>query len=168
VSFPAPLENVTVYHLGHPEPVTIPRFIKGVKVVTLKGGLTEPFLNRLAVGIARMRLTNTKRKKDVVGGIIKATLPALEKLGKPGIPISGMRVDVKGLYKGKPRHMVYKAANHMNNLTGVPLAVGALMLGRGQIKRKGVFAPEAEGAVDPDLFLTELAERGVFVSEQEL
>ncbi|MCL4515091.1 MAG: saccharopine dehydrogenase NADP-binding domain-containing protein [Firmicutes bacterium] len=168
VSFPAPIENVNVCHLGHPEPVTIPRFIKGLKVVTLKGGLTEPLLNKLAIAIARMRLTNTRRKKDAVGRIIKTALPVLEKLGKPGIPISGLRVDVRGLYKGKPRHLVYKAANHMNNLTGVPLAVGALMLGRGQIQRKGVFAPEAEGAVDPALFFAELAERGVFVSEQEL
>lgn len=53
----------------------------------------------------------------------------------------------------------------MEALTGVSLAIGALMLGRGQIARKGVFAPEADGAIAPEAFLAELAARGVKVEE---
>ena len=37
VSFPEPLENVTFYDIGHPEPITIPRYLKGVRTVTNKG-----------------------------------------------------------------------------------------------------------------------------------
>ncbi|KKM10783.1 saccharopine dehydrogenase [Clostridiales bacterium PH28_bin88] len=163
VEFIEPLGRVSMFHLGHPEPVTLPRYIPGVKTVTLKGGLTEEFLNSLAVAIARLRLTNTRRKKQVVGKIIKTILPALEKVGKPGVPISGIRVDIKGERAGQSQHLVYQAADHMNNLTGVPLAIGALMLGRGQIRRAGVFAPEAPGAVDPDAFIAALAERNINV-----
>ena len=56
---------------------------------------------------------------------------------------------------------MYQAADHMDNLTGVPLAIGALMMGKGEITRKGVFAPEA--AVDPDRFIDELAQRNIKV-----
>jgi saccharopine dehydrogenase-like NADP-dependent oxidoreductase len=51
----------------------------------------------------------------------------------------------------------------MNNITGLPLAIGALMMGQGKIKAKGVQAPE--GCVDPGLFLSELGKRGVKVYE---
>lgn len=51
----------------------------------------------------------------------------------------------------------------MADLTALPLSVAALMLGRGQIKRTGVFAPEAEDGIDPDLFLSELIRRGISV-----
>ena len=31
VAFPAPLGKITVFHLGHPEPVTLPRYLPGVR-----------------------------------------------------------------------------------------------------------------------------------------
>lgn len=143
--------------------VTLPRYIPGVKTVTLKGGLTEEFLNSLAIAIARLRLTDTPGKKQAIGKIIKGILPWLEKIGKPGVPMSGIRVDIKGMKGGKPQHLVYQAADHMSNLTGVPLAIGVMMMGQGQIERTGVFAPEADGAVDPDAFSAALAQRNIGV-----
>lgn len=163
VDFLTPLGKVSVFHLGHPEPVTLPRYIPGVKTVTLKGGLTEEFLNSLAIAIARLRLTDTPGKKQAIGKIIKGILPWLEKIGKPGVPMSGIRVDIKGMKGGKPQHLVYQAADHMSNLTGVPLAIGVMMMGQGQIERTGVFAPEADGAVDPDAFSAALAQRNIGV-----
>ncbi len=170
VEFPEPLGRVATFHLGHPEPLTLSRYIPGVRRVTLKGGLTEDFLNSLAILMARLRMTNTKRKKYILGKAIKPLLPVLEKVGKPGVPMSGIRVDVKGWRGGKYVQLTYRAADHMNNLTGVPLAIGTLMMGRGEIRRTGVFAPEAPGAVDPDTFLAELAKRGTKYdfSEKEL
>lgn len=170
VEFPEPLGKVATFHLGHPEPLTLPRYIDGVQRVTLKGGLTEAFLNSLAIMLARLRMTNTPRKKYVLGKVVKPLLPVLEKVGKPGVAMSGIRVDVKGWRGGKRVQLTYRAADHMNNLTGVPLAIGALMMGRGQIERTGAFAPEAPGAVNPEIFLDELAKRGTRYdfSEREL
>ncbi len=45
--------------------------------------------------------------------------------------------------------------SNMGALTGVPLAVGLSLLHGGKISRRGVFAPE--GAINPDIFFTELA-----------
>lgn len=162
VLFPEPMGEIYVYHLGHPEPVTIPRFIPA-KTVTLKGGLMEQELNEVAIALAKLRLTSTVGRKDYVGKLIKFLAPVLYKLGQPEYPVSAIRVDVTGTKKGKRRHFTYGAADHMNNLTGVPLAIGALMLGRGEIEEKGVQAPE--NCIEPDRFFAELAARDVKVYE---
>ncbi|MFY9312391.1 MAG: saccharopine dehydrogenase C-terminal domain-containing protein, partial [Tepidanaerobacteraceae bacterium] len=161
VEFIEPVGFVDMYHLGHPEPVTLPLYIPNVKTVTLKGGLKESYLNQLAIAVARLGLTNTAGKKQALGKLLKALLPVLEKIQRPAVPMSGIRVDIKGYLQGKKQHLVYQAADHMDNLTGVPLAIGALMMGKGEISRKGVFAPEA--AVDPDRFIDELAQRNIKV-----
>lgn len=163
VTFPDPIGAVPVYHVGHPEPVTIPRFIPGLQEVSLRGGLTEGFLNWLAVTVARLGLTATPARKDALGRVIKPLLPLLEKLGRPARPLSAIHVEVRGEKDGRPARVELAAADRMMNLTGVPLAIGTLMVGRGQIRRPGVIAPEAEGAVPPDLFLEELAARGITV-----
>lgn len=161
VKFLEPIGVVDMYHLGHPEPVTLPIYIPGVKKVTLKGGLSEGLLNKLAIVVARLGLTNTPNKKQAIGNIMKKALPVLEHFGKPAIPMSGIRVDVKGYRNGKKQHIVHQAADHMDNLTGVPMAIGVLMMGQGQITRKGVFAPEV--AIDPNHFIEALAERNIKV-----
>lgn len=167
LEFPPPLGRCEVFHVGHPEPVTIPRFIPGLERVTLRGGLTEPFLNWLGLAVARAGLTNSMKKKDVLGRLIFRLLPALEKIGPQGVACSGLRVDVTGRRGGRRVRVTFRAADHMENLTGIPLAIGALLLARGQVQRTGVFAPEAEGGIDPDLFLRELAEHGVKVDQSE-
>jgi saccharopine dehydrogenase-like NADP-dependent oxidoreductase len=163
VLFPPPVGRVNCYHLGHPEPVTLPRFLPGVKTVTLKGGLSEQPLNNLAIWLARLKLTDTPAKKDLLGQIIKATLPLLSKLGEAEEPCSAVRVDVGGWANGNYRQVSYGAAAHMPELTGIPLAIGALMLARGDIKMTGVVGPEA--CIEPEPFLSELERRGVEIHD---
>ena len=163
ILFPPPAGEINCYHLGHPEPVTLPRFLPGVRTVTLKGGLSEQPLNDLGIWLARLRLTDTPAKKDAIGQIIKATLPWLSKLGQPEQPCSAVRVDVSGWTGGTYGQVSYGATAHMADLTGVPLAIGALMLARGDLHLPGVTAPEA--CIDPDRFLAELEKRGVIVQE---
>lgn len=161
VDFLPPLGTVDMYHLGHPEPVTLPLYFPGVRVVSLKGGLRESYLNKLGILVTRLGLTSSTGKKQFLGRILQSSLPVLEKIGKPAVPMSGIRVDVKGKFKGKQQHLVYQAVGNMNALTGIPLAIGVLMLGRGEITKKGVFAPEA--TVNPDCFIEALALRGIKV-----
>jgi saccharopine dehydrogenase-like NADP-dependent oxidoreductase len=165
ILFPPPAGTITCYHLGHPEPVTLPRFLPGreVRTVTLKGGLAEQPLNELAIWLARLRLTDTPAKKDILGQIIKATLPLLSKLGQAEVPSSAVRVDVDGWQDGVYRQVSYGAAAHMSEITGLPLAIGALMLARGEIHMPGVVAPEA--CIAPDPFLAEMERRGVAIHD---
>lgn len=159
IEFLDPIGIVDMYHLGHPEPITLPLYIPGVKTVTLKGGLQENLLNKLAILAARLGLTSTQSKKQILGNIFRKLLPLLRKINKPSVPMSGIRVDIKGYKNGSKQHLIYQSVGNMADLTGIPLAIGALMLGNGQITRKGVFAPEA--AIDPDLFIKALAKRNI-------
>jgi lysine 6-dehydrogenase len=159
VRFPEPVGTIDVFDLGHPEPVTLPRFISGLEEVTLKGGLSEAPLNSLARFLARARLTDTPAKKRRLASAIKFAMPALTRLGTPSDPCSAVRVDVRGRAAGEERTISYGVADHMDRLTGIPLAIGARMLARGEIEAPGVTAPEA--VVDPDAFLAELRARGI-------
>jgi saccharopine dehydrogenase-like NADP-dependent oxidoreductase len=83
-----------------------------------------------------------------------------------------LRVDVKGLTRGKKIHLRYQLLDHYNRRSGVsamarttayPCTSVALLMGRGEIKETGIVTPE-KIAQDPGLFqfvLGRLAERGV-------
>lgn len=161
VTFPEPLGDIEVLHVGHPEPMTIPRTIP-VWTVSLKGALTPRWNNRLAGLLVRMGLTSTPGRIDRTSRLIHR----LERvLGAGGVALSALRVDVIGSRDGNQVTRTYSAADHMGRLTGIPAAVGALMLARGEITEPGVFAPEA--IIDPVPFLDALAERGISIIEQE-
>lgn len=162
IKFPEPVGEIYVYNLGHPEPVTIPRFIEATNV-TLKGGLSEEELNQVARYLAKFHLTGSVRQKDMVGKLVKFLGPVLFQLGKPENPCSAIRVDVTGKKGGEWKKFTYGAADHMNALTGLPLAIGTMMLGMGQIKAPGVQAPES--CIDVENFLAELGKRDVKVYE---
>jgi len=161
VRFPDPVGDIFVYNVGHPEPVTLPRFIPGLRTVTLKGGLVEDELNRLAMFLNRIGATNTPAKEGALGKIIKPFFPLLARIGAPAEPCSAVRVDVYGHKGGRPKTISYGVADHMNRLTGIPLAVGAHMLGKGLIRAKGVLAPEA--CIDPKAFMRELERHNLAV-----
>ncbi len=167
VTFPPPVGELAVGYVGHPEPVTIPAHLSGVQDVTLKGGLAEPFLNWLAVAMARTGLTaNDSRRRRLIR-FIKPLLPYLERLGPQPVALSAMRVDVVGTRRGVPTRLVYTSVGPMAQLTAAPLALGAVWLATGRIARRGVFSPEAEGGVEPEPFFAELRNLDVTVEMAE-
>jgi len=115
--------------------------------------LNRPNLAGLLDGVRDSKLLSPVRRE--------ALLPVIGRVGRPAHPCSGIRVDVSGLRNGEDATITYGAADNMDRLTGLPLAIGALMLGRGEITRRGVLAPEA--CVPPDAFIAELAMRGITV-----
>jgi saccharopine dehydrogenase-like NADP-dependent oxidoreductase len=158
IRFPEPVGQINVFHAGHPEPITMPRYINA-RTVTLKGGLVEGYLVSLCNLLVKLRLTDTIRKKDLIGNTFNTILPYLENVGRPPETCSACRVDVTGKKDGRWSHIVYGAAAHMDLLTGLPCSVAVQMLGEGKVPAKGVMAPEA--CLDPDEFLARLAEGGI-------
>jgi saccharopine dehydrogenase-like NADP-dependent oxidoreductase len=55
-----------------------------------------------------------------------------------------------------------KAAYYKN--IAIPLSIGAIMIARGDVTARGVVPPEA--AIDPTIFFTELAKRGITIHER--
>ncbi|HHT47139.1 MAG TPA: saccharopine dehydrogenase [Firmicutes bacterium] len=165
VDFPQPLGEITVFHLGHPEPVTLPRYLPGVQEVILKGGLVENYLSSLAKMMTALGLTSTFSRKHKLGTLMKKLLPFFPAARNRSL--SGARVDIAGKRNGKKVQITYATVDRMRRLTGIPLSIGAYMLGQGKIKRCGVFGPEADGAIYPDAFIQELARRNIKVERWE-
>lgn len=162
VEFLPPIGKIPVYHLGHPEPVTMPKFIPQLKTVTLKGGLTPPWLNVLSKALVAIRLTDTPQKIDRLANITKKVMGFL---AVGGNKVSGLRVDVKGEKEGKRVHYVLRVVDNMRRLTGIPAAIGAAFLGSGKITKTGVVAPEI--CFEPDEFILELQKRNIKVIEEQ-
>lgn len=163
VDFGGRLGKVKVYHVGHPEPVTIPRFLPELEVVTLRGGLLEGYLNTLGKLVARLGLTRTHKRRERMVKLLNGSMTLLKRVGAMGEPLSGLHVEVRGIRAGKPATVRYRGTGAMADLTALPLSVATLMIGRGQINQPGVLAPESPGALDADLFLRELANRGIVI-----
>lgn len=183
VDFPPEIE---VFHVGHAEPVTIPRYIKGVKVVTNKGGLSPSWVNQVFFNLVAFGFSSTKPLEvkgvpiapreftlKLLGAILDFAPPEtltriVEDISETGA-VGGLRVDVKGEKDGNPTRLIYRLGvtrpemATMGGSTGIPLSIGAQMLVRGEVKAKGVFAPE--GCVDPEAFLVELKKRGAEIYE---
>ena len=156
IDFPEPLGRVTTSFVGHPEPVTLPRFLPGLRRVELKGGLAEDALGRLATTLSRTGLTRTHARRERLTAILEPLMPTLESLVGGAAPASAWRVD--GAYAGEHRSLW--GQGRMRDLTGVPLACGALLLARGEVERTGAFAPEADG-VPHDRLWKLLADHGI-------
>ncbi len=165
VPFPEPIGTVNAYYCGHPEPVTLPRFMDGLKRVSLRGYLLPQELNQLTKTLIDLELLNSMPKKDALAGLLQTMLPFLRNLGgKAAPPLSGIRVDVAGHKDGRPVIKSYCAVDSMDRLTGIPPAVAALLVARGMlVLPAGVYAPE--GCLDPAVFLAELAQRKIEVKE---
>jgi len=178
VKFPPPIGEIEVYHVGHPEPVTIPRYIKGVKVVTNKGTVWPSYMANATRVFADLGLFSLKEftikgvsmpARDVAVELVMAlpwlappeTIEALateaeEKYGECAITGVGLVVRVKGESGGKTTCISYGAACRSAVVgTALPAALGALMIARGEVRDKGVFAPE--GVIDSNKFLKQIA-----------
>ena len=169
VTFPV-LGECEAYYLGHPEPVTIPRYIKGLRNVTQKGGVLG--LDGLLRAFRELGLTSDEPLQLKVGDVRPSDVAAalLGRMPDPDpaeLPpaVSEFMLIATGKRDGKPVKMTYALSGRMGPLTGVPASIIAQMIGSGQISGKGVFAPE--GCVDPDIFLAELAKRDITVKRSE-
>ena len=161
VAFPDPLGKVNTFHLGHPEPITIPRYLRGINEVTLKGGLAENYINTLARFFSALGLTGARPTRFLLSRLIKLLLPVFPVNKKRSV--SGIRVDLDGTNQGAPAAFSYAAIAPMRRLTGIPLSIGVNMMAENKIARFGVFGPEADNAVDSKKFIEELEKRGVTV-----
>ncbi|MDP2953646.1 MAG: saccharopine dehydrogenase NADP-binding domain-containing protein [Chloroflexota bacterium] len=169
VELPEPLGRCEVYYVGHSEPVTIPRFLKGLKRVTNRGGLYPPWANqhsrdRVALGLDRVEPVMVDGRpvvpRDFAIALDRAVIPARRAEGLDlGPPCSGLRVDIRGEKGGKKVRHSYYGVCPMARATGVSASIAALMVGRGDVKAKGVVAPEA--CLNAEAFVAEYARRGL-------
>ncbi|MDZ7666950.1 MAG: saccharopine dehydrogenase NADP-binding domain-containing protein [Desulfotignum sp.] len=165
-----PLGVCHVRYVGHPQPLTLPRYIKGVKNVIIKGALIPLWVDEL---IAEQKATGLLSIKplDIKG--VKITpydlaLKLWEKIpeGRDNGPqSSGLKVIVKGRRGDKKITYTADMVGRMAPGTGLPAAIAALMMDDGHVTVKGVVAPE--GCIDPDIFLKIFLGRGAKIHQSE-
>ena len=174
----ANLGEQNVYYMSHPEPATIPRYIKLEKAVN-KGccpGLDDVLFALRDLGLAAHDTMTVKGVEMQASDVAIAVLARLDAISEP-IPeselpaCSDMFAEITGRRGGelvKLRMDVHSSEGllRMDQATGLSAAVGILMMGRGQITENGVFAPE--GCIPPDEFFAQLEALGVVLVEREL
>ncbi len=156
VIFPDPIKEAYCYYTGHPEPVTLPMYLKGLNDVEVKGGLIPDWQNKLGKLFVKMKLTNTSTKRRRLSKF----LYKIEDIFRTGgIECSAVRVDV---YKDGEKSSL-AVADRMGRLTGLPIAIACELFLKGKILEKGCFAPE--GIIDPTDFLRILNLKGIKIFE---
>ena len=168
VKFPQPFGEASVYYFGHPETVTLPRYIRGVRNVSCKGTFfpqefREILLQLQSTGLLSPEPINVKGMNisplDFLASYITSTVKKMSNL--PDIPEGGaVMVRVNGEKDGEEMEYIFSGVSRMREATATPVAVGAEMMAKGEIKMHGVNAPEA--CVPPRDFLNRLIKENIF------
>lgn len=154
VEFPG-IGTYRVYAYPHPETITLPKYIKGVKRVTNLGLVLPPEYAELIKTIVRIGMTSKEPLK--VGEIEIAPIDFAvafilskrdELLKKAGLdqPVGCLKVSVKGKKDNKELKYSFSLSSKgvgMGEGTGIPAAIGTILMSTGKIKERGVLPPEA-------------------------
>ena len=167
-AFPEPYGHQKVVHHHHEEVVTLPKFIgKGLKYVDFKMGDPDmPIAKAIwEIGLLGKSPINVRGMKVAPRDVFVSAIPPpltmeeVEQKIKEGIlvdasecgvvEISGEKAGAKIRYKYEWPTLSVREANKIipgvtqeSYCTGVPAAIFAWMLGKGEIKTTGVIAPE--------------------------
>jgi saccharopine dehydrogenase (NAD+, L-lysine-forming) len=168
--FLEPLGTCHVRYVGHPQPLTLPRYIKGVKNVIIKGGLIPLWVDELIKDQKNTGLLSTE-PIDIKGTRVTPydlALKLWETIPKGrdnGPQSSGLKVIVKGKRDGKKVTYTADMVGRMAPGTGLPASIASLMMDAGDVTVKGVVAPE--GCIDPGKFLGAFLKRGARIHQTE-
>ena len=156
-----PLENLTldypgfgrfdVWTIGHPEPVTIPRYWKKIRFASNVFYATSETANVLKSAMVQVDngsktihqaaesiMSDLASGRASVGGDLEVPLLFVLAKGKKGdsdklVALTVSAIPVSSL----------EGASLMGAVTGIPFAVGLKMLCEGKITKRGVLAPES-------------------------
>lgn len=169
-TFLEPLGTCKVRYVGHPQPITIPRYIPGVKKVVIKGALIPGWVDELIkeqrdTGFLSTHPLEVKGTRVVPYDLTLKLWDTIPKNRDNGPQSSGLKVIVKGEKNGKQITYTADMAGRMAPGTGLPASIAALMMDAGDVTVKGVVAPE--GCIDPEKFLKALIQRGARIHQTE-
>jgi hypothetical protein len=144
IEFPAPVGRQTVVRLAHPEPITVPRLLP-VKRASNFGGLNpeEALVTAWALAnIADEHRTDGSLTDDAA----KLFLSYIKRHeGAPRIG-SGLVIDIHT--NGNGLRFASGSDGGMDDSTGIPAAVGVILMQTGRVARTGVVSPEVVAPKD--------------------
>ncbi|NOX33089.1 MAG: NmrA family NAD(P)-binding protein [Deltaproteobacteria bacterium] len=166
--FLEPLGTCHVRYVGHPQPMTLPRYIKGVKNIIIKGALIPLWVDELIkeqkeTGLLGTDPIDIKGKKVTPYDLALKLWETIPEGRDNGPKSSGLKVIVKGEKDGKKITYTADMVGRMAPGTGLPASIASLMMDAGDVNVKGVVAPE--GCIDPDKFLGAFLKRGARIHQ---
>jgi saccharopine dehydrogenase-like NADP-dependent oxidoreductase len=149
----------SVWVCGHPEPLTIPRVRPEVReslnVMSARRGLMEA-ISRVALRVRAGELDVRQASQE----LLRQPNVSGKAAGQPPNLPANIFAIAEGTKSGRQIRVGAQALvqpeGNMGEMTGIPLAVAALMAARGLVDRPGVHGPE--GAIDPKVFFHDLAQ----------
>jgi lysine 6-dehydrogenase len=168
--FLEPLGTCHVRYVGHPQPLTIPKYIKGVKNVVIKGALIPLWVDELIklqkdTGLLGKEPIDIKGTRVTPYDLALKLWETIPEGRDNGPQASGLKVIVKGERGGKKVTYTADMVGRMAPGTGLPGSIAALMMDAGDVTEKGVVAPE--GCIDPGKFLAAFLKRGARIHQTE-
>lgn len=179
IEFPDPIGARKVYFVPHGETRTLSKNIEGIKTVQVRGTFTPKAMSLLKslleYDFYSQEPIKIEGKSISPRELISQTLLQMpEATEKEELWGYGLHVEVMGIKQGTKVKRTYWTTHpgmdkwgvpwaYSNNV-GLPLSVGAHLLGKGE-HELGVNAPE--GIFEPEIFFKELRERGIRVHSKE-
>ncbi|MGC8660552.1 MAG: saccharopine dehydrogenase family protein [Desulfomonilaceae bacterium] len=169
-NFLEPLGTCHLRYVGHPQPLTIPKYIKGVKNVIIKGALIPLWVDELIkqqkdTGFLNTEPIDVKGTKVTPYDLALKLWETIPKGRDNGPQSSGLKVIVKGRRGGSSVTYTADMVGRMAPGTGLPASIAALMMDEGHVTVNGVVAPE--GCIDPAIFLAAFLKRGARIHQSE-
>jgi saccharopine dehydrogenase-like NADP-dependent oxidoreductase len=165
-----------VYAYPHPETITLPRYLKNIKRVTNLGLVLPPAYAELIKEMVRLGVTDEK-PLEVQGQrvvplefAVSFILSRRQRLmTEAGLnePMGCLKIAVSGLKNGEKNTYIFSMSSRgqgMGEGTGIPAALGAILMATGKANVKGVNPPES--CVNP-MDLLELARTKVSLGEHK-
>ncbi len=162
------------YLLYHEELESLAINIKGLKRIRFFMTFSQNYLTHLRVleniGMTRIDPIEFQGQKIVPIQFLQAMLPDPASLGPRTKGKTCIGCEITGIKDGKPRKVfIYNVCDHqecyrevksqaISYTTGVPAAIGGIMLATGKWLKPGVWNMEQ---MDPDPFMAELNKRGL-------
>lgn len=158
VEFAGPIGAATVRYVGHPQPLTLPRRLPGLKNLTVKGVILPDWADRAPMTMKSRGLSGIEQAPPT------ATVPReLARAMPPGPGLSALKVTVSGTRRGRAATYAADMVGAMGPGTGLPAAVAALLVLEGAVAAKGLLAPE--DAIDPNIFVSRLLACGARIRQ---
>ena len=140
LEFPEPVGRQVIMTLGHPEPLTLPRFT-GVGQVTNQGGISPPEYLHLCWALARQCDLKTLQRGGVDAALYRQYC-SFEKLSQVEQIRYGSGLQIDVTIDGNGYRFAGGSDMKMEEATGVPAAAGVLLMLRRALAETGVWAPE--------------------------
>lgn len=180
IELPEPFGTHPQYVIPHPETFTLPRYIKGVKRIEVRGTWPEKQMRlvRSLYDYGFLRGDRVKIKGTEISTLefLAAYLDQAPEGKEQDLWGYALHVEVIGRREDKSvRHVLttthpsateegWQGPRAYTRSVGIPLSIGAQMIAAGRVKKPGIVAPE--GAFEPLVFIAELAKRGIQVHER--